>query len=770
MNTINFKNIHGVILLGIGLLVQACSQRPASNYLQIPQPAGITIHAGKPFTIDERTTIIYPTGKNELPESVSTCISEMERHTGITLKKSTGEKNLKNCILLKHNAALPTEGFRLKVNADSIVIEAKDASAAFYALQWLKQSLLLQKKAPFTLSAIEIEDYPEMNYRGAMLDVSRHFFTVEQVKRFIDLLAMHRLNYFHWHLTDDQGWRIEIKKYPELTRVGAWKGTGSERYGGFYTQEEIKEVIAYAKGRAITIIPEIDLPGHTTAALAAYPQLGCTGGPYEVSMDRGGVHKDVLCMGKEFSRQFVEDVLAEVAALFPSPYLHIGGDEVPRDRWKACPDCQRIIRRYSLKDTEQESAEDLLQSEFNKQVALYLKSLGKKMIGWDEVLSDNIDPETVIMSWRGLGRGVKAVKQNHPVIFSSNGHFYLNNYQSSNMENEPAATGGLVLMQKLYSTEIVTPEMTDKDVEKILGAEACLWASYVPDNKTLDYKMLPRLAAFAEVTWSGSRRKNYLDFLERLPVMLDLYRENGFRYAPHFFEIEAGYRPDMKNQRLEVTLKTLEGTNVYYTLDGSTPTPKSLKYTVPFYVSTDACLKAIAYTPSGLHSDVLEKDVRINKATFADIKLLTKPSDRYNGNNGTVLVDGVRSTAFHTTGLWVGYNPHPLQAVIDLGSVQTVKQVCLSSLTDMSSYIMGIESVRIALSIDGKEFSEVASRTWPAPEARMEGKHRETLELNFDEAQARYVKVTANGFEALPPGHSGAGMPPFLFVDEIEVY
>ena len=252
--------------------------------------------------------------------------------------------------------------------------------------------------------------------------------------------------------------------------------------------------------------------------------------------------------------------------------------------------------------------------------------------------------------------------------------------------------------------------------------------------------------------------------------MLDLYRENGFRYAPHFFEIEAGYRPDMKNQRLEVTLKTLEGTNVYYTLDGSTPTLKSLKYTVPFYVSADACLKAIAYTPSGLRSDVLEKDVRINKATFADIKLLTKPSDRYNGNNGTVLVDGVRSTAFHTTGLWVGYNPHPLQAVIDLGSVQTVKQVCLSSQTDMSSYIMGIESVRIALSIDGKEFSEVASRTWPAPEARMEGKHRETLELNFDEAQARYVKVTANGFEALPPGHSGAGMPPFLFVDEIEVY
>lgn len=366
MNTINFKNIHGVILLGIGLLVQACSQRPASNYLQIPQPAGITIHAGKPFTIDERTTIIYPTGKNELPESVSTCISEMERHTGITLKKSTGEKNLKNCILLKHNAALPTEGFRLKVNADSIAIEAKDASAAFYALQWLKQSLLLQKKAPFTLSAIEIEDYPEMNYRGAMLDVSRHFFTVEQVKRFIDLLAMHRLNYFHWHLTDDQGWRIEIKKYPELTRVGAWKGTGSERYGGFYTQEEIKEVIAYAKGRAIIPHPRNRLTRThhsrpcrlSTVGLHRWPLRGIYGS--RRSTQRRTLH------GQRIFTAICGRCISGSGRTLPFSLSAHRGDEVPRDRWKACPDCQRIIRRYSLKDTEQESAEDLLQSEFNK--------------------------------------------------------------------------------------------------------------------------------------------------------------------------------------------------------------------------------------------------------------------------------------------------------------------------------------------------------------------------------------------------------------------
>lgn len=265
------------------------------------------------------------------------------------------------------------------------------------------------------------------------------------------------LNYFHWHLTDDQGWRIEIKKYPKLTEIGAWQGEGSSRKGGFYTQEEVKEIVKYASLRGITVIPEIDLPGHSTAALAAYPMLGCTGGPYQVAKERGGVHKDVLCLGNEDTYTFAKEVLTEVAALFPAPFVHIGGDEVPRDRWKACPKCQQTIVRDGLKGNHTHSAEDLLQGEFNRRMAEFLKTLGKQMVGWDEILADNIDKKTVIMSWRGLGRGAKALKAGHPVIFSSNGHFYLNNYQAEDMDREPAATGGLVEMQKVYEADWNTP-------------------------------------------------------------------------------------------------------------------------------------------------------------------------------------------------------------------------------------------------------------------------------------------------------------------------
>lgn len=767
------------VLIGLFMVFsQGCGYTPPvkeSLCAQVPSPASVQVEKGKPFMINQNTEIIYPVGKTELLNGTYLVMSEIEKQIGVTFKTiadskgTTAKGTTANRMIYRYDPTLKAEAFRLSVNADSVVVVAKDAAGFFYGAQSLFHALLQQKQKPYLLPAIQIEDHPEMAYRGAMLDVSRHFFSVGQVKRFIDLLAMHRLNYFHWHLTDDQGWRIEIKKYPELTRVGAWRGKDENRYGGFYTQEEIKEVVAYAAKRSITIIPEIDLPGHTTAALAAYPQLACVKRPYEVSLESGGVHKDVVCLGQEFSWQFAKDVLKEVADLFPSSYLHIGGDEVPRDRWKACSRCQDAIRQYGLKETDGHSPEDLLQGKFNEQMALYLKGLGKKMIGWDEVLSHQIDPETVIMSWRGLGRGVQAMKKGHPVIFSSNGHFYLNNYQSSDMGSEPKATGGLVLMQKLYEAELMVPETTDQQRQLALGAEICLWTSYVPDDETLDYMMLPRLAAFSEFAWSGSRRGRYVDFLERLPIMIDLYRKLGYNYASHFFEIKDGYQLDQANKRLEVTLKGLEGTDIYYTLDGRKPTLNSKKYTAPFFVAKDADLRAIAYTPSGLCSDVLKKAIRINKATFADIRLLTSPSERYAGDNGKVLVDGVRSSAFHTTGMWVGYNPNPMEAVIDLGNEQLVKQVRLSSLTDMSSYIMGIERVDVEISIDGKNFKQVSTRSFEAPEATMEGKRLDNLELNFLEIPARYVIVRAYGFKALPEGHSGAGHSPFLFVDEIEI-
>lgn len=762
MNIMKKQNLfRGMWYAGVFLLVTGCtSEVQKSVYVEIPKSACVNMKDASSFVLTDKTVIVLPAELKGWWGSTSLFNEWVKKHIGDTLA-IVGDDNRQSeqVIRFRRNAELPSEGFALHVNSGEVCIESEGKVGAFYAMQVLTQSLLLQDEAPFTFSAMEMKDFPEMTYRGAMLDVSRHFFTVEQVKRFIDLLAMHRLNYFHWHLTDDQGWRMEVKKHPRLTEVSK----------NFYTQEEIKEVINYAKQRCITVVPEIDLPGHTTAALVAYPQLGCTGGPYAMTTDRGGVHKDVLCMGKEFSYQFSKDVLKEVAALFPSPYIHIGGDEVPRDRWKQCPHCQSAINRYRLKANEEHSAEDLLQGEFNVQMAAYLKTLGKQMIGWDEVLSDNIDPSTVIMSWRGLNQGFKALEKGHPVIFSSTGHFYFNNSQTENVDTEPVSTGGLLPMQKVYEVPLILPEHVASRDTLVWGVEACLWTSHVEDNATLDYMMLPRLAAFSEVAWSGSRRGGYEDFLKRLPPMLDLYKKSGFDYAPHFFGLNASYTPDAEKSRLDIGLNSVEGTTVYYTLDGSTPDRHSAVYQSSLSIDRSCTLKAVAYTPFGLCSDVLQKEIKVNKATFKDITLQTKPEARYAGADGKVLVDGVRSKPFHTTGMWVGYLAEPLEAVIDMGEKQRVKQVVLSSLTDMGSYIMGIRKVEVYASEDGKEFTLLAERSFETPPAKMQGKKIEDLALDFSDTDARFIKVIAHGFEALPEGHSGAGQPPFLFVDEIEI-
>lgn len=412
----------------------------------------------------------------------------------------------------------------------------------------------------------------------------------------------------------------------------------------------------------------------------------------------------------------------------------------------------------------------MLQGEFNRQMAEYLKTLGKQMIGWDEILSENIDKETVVMSWRGLPRGIQALKAGHPVIFSSNGHFYLNNYQAEDMENEPAGTGGLVEMQTVYEANWDSADLSADEKKRILGAEVCLWTSFVEDDYSLQYMMLPRLAAFAELSWAGSRRTGYTDFLNRLSDMLCFYDRMGWNFAPHYFKLKAEYLPNQKQKELEVRLSSLEGADIYYTLDGTLPSKSSLKYTAPLRLSQSANLMALAYWPNGLVSDTFKVKVEINKATFCPVKLNTSPSERYRGNEGEVLVDGIRSKAFHTNGLWIGYYNEPMDIIINLGAKQNCSKVVVSSLTDMGSYIMGIKNLEIWISADGKNFTKVAERTLPEPPVQMEGKQIDNWELSFPSVEACYIKIMAEGFSALPEWHSGAGETPFLFVDEIGVY
>lgn len=616
---------------------------------------------------------------------------------------------------------------------------------------------------------VVLKDYPSMSYRGAMLDVSRHFFSVAQVKRYIDLLAFHRLNHFHWHLTDDQGWRIEIKKYPNLTKVGAWRG--ADKYGGYYTQEDIKEIVAYAAERFITIIPEIDMPGHTQAALAAYPELGCTGKAYEVATEVGGVHKDVMCVGNDFTLPFIKDVLKEVADLFPGAFIHIGGDEVPKDRWKQCNACQKAITKHGLKDVGQHTAEEFLQNAFNEEIAAYLHGLGKRMIGWDEVLSDSLSREVTIMSWRGLGRATAALRKGHSVIVSADSHLYLNHYQTINSEQEPRATGGLVEMKKVFETPFFSPQLSTTEKERVLGAEACLWTSFIDSDSLLDYMLLPRLAAFAEAAWCEGRRGTYNHFLHRLPALLNGYNRLGYGYANHFFTISATYQSVPEERNLQVSLESLPDTEIYYTLDGSQPS----KLTSAIYQSTlridkSCVLRAVSYLSNGLPSDELRKEILVNKATFRPVRLLNTPSEHYQGENGKVLVDGIRSINFHNTGLWVGHHSSDLSVVIDLESLQSVSSVEVSALTDLSAWIMGPQSISVFVSPDGEKYELVSRHVYDAPTDAMGEKQSDLNRLSFGTTSARYVKVVAEPFKSLPKGHSGENEPPFLFVDEIRIH
>lgn len=766
-----------IILLvwGVFSLFAVDSMASVSYRNLIPEPVSVVEKEGAPFIVNGQTKVLYSGNHPEwksVADLLAACLSES---TGYSVAVGKTKKLLRsNEIIFKKNPLLRKEGFKLEVTEDNMVIEAADLAGAFYAVQMLRQLSLptaageaaVQRKE-LSFPPVALEDYPSLSYRGAMLDVSRHFFSVAQVKRYIDLLAFHRLNHFHWHLTDDQGWRIEIKKYPKLTEVGAWRGT--DRYGGYYTQEDIKDVVAYAAERFITIIPEIDMPGHTQAALAAYPQLGCTGKAYEVATEAGGVHKDVMCVGNDFTLPFVKDVLKEVAGLFPGQFIHIGGDEVPKDRWKECNACQKAIAKHGLKDIGRHTAEEFLQNAFNEEIAGYLRGLGKRMIGWDEVLTDSLSRDVTIMSWRGLGRATAALRKGYSVIVSADSHLYLNHYQTISSEQEPRATGGLVEMKKVFETPFFSPQLTAAEKERVLGAEACLWTSFINSDSLLDYMLLPRLAAFAEAAWCEGRRGAYIGFLHRLPMLLDCYTRLGYDYAKHFFTVSATYKSIPADKSLEILMESLPDTEIYYTLDGSIPTKSSSLYKNPIRVDKSCTLKAISYLSNGLSSDELTKEVVVNKATFRPVRLLNAPSERYQGENGKVLVDGIRSINFHNTGLWVGCHSSDLSAVIDLESLQSISSVEVSALTDLSAWIMGPQSISVFVSSDGEKYEMVARQTYEAPTDAMGEKRSELNRLSFDTVSARYVEVVAVPFKGLPKGHSGEGERPFLFVDEIRV-
>lgn len=532
------------ILMTLVLLYSACGKekKNAEKVGIIPQPLEMEFQ-NEVFVLDEDTKILYP----ESFSQVATFFSDyINNRSEIRMEKT--DKDSRNAVVFLKDASITNEeGYKLSVTPKKIVISAATPKGAFYAIQSLRQLMPVALESgnyredgekEIGIPTVEIYDEPRFAYRGQMLDVGRHFFPVEFVKKYIDLMAMFKFNTFHWHLTEDQGWRIEIKKYPKLTEVGAYRDStvighyqdkprkwDTTRYGGFYTQEEVKEVVKYAQERFITVIPEIEMPGHSEAALAAYPELGCTGGPYQVQ-GLWGIHSNIYCT-KEETFTFLEGVLDEVMELFPGKYIHIGGDEAPKEKWEQCEVCQALIRSEGLADEHE------LQSYFIQRIEKYLNSKDREIIGWDEILEGGLAPNATVMSWRGIEGAVEAAKQHHDVIMTPTAYCYLDYYQyKEDKENrDPLAIGGYLPLEKVYSFEPIPEELTAEEAKYVLGSQVNLWTEYIDSPEKVEYMEYPRAIAMGEVAWSAKENKDYDNFLYRLEPVIKRLDAMGVKHG-----------------------------------------------------------------------------------------------------------------------------------------------------------------------------------------------------------------------------------------------
>lgn len=776
MKRISF-NLMGVLCILFSTCFYACSEKRTlnSDYEIIPKPLDVNCKGDASFLLKDGVAVIYPENNQKMQDNAEFLVDYVEKQTGVKLTSHAGMPvDGAICLTLDLNDD-NAEAYKLIVNDKRVCISGASEAGVFYGIQTLRKSLPVAQDINVNLSAVEIYDKPRFAYRGAMLDVARHFYTVDEVKTFIDMLALHNINRFHWHLTDDQGWRIEIKKYPKLmsvaserkeTVVGRWYSGiyDGKSYGGYYTQDELRDVIDYAAKRHITIIPEVDLPGHMQAALTAYPELGCTGGPYEVRTI-WGVSQDVLCVGNDFTLQFVKDVLSEVADIFPSEYIHIGGDECPKVRWEKCPKCQERIKSLGLKSDAKHTKEQRLQSYMIQEAAKYLKEKGKRIIGWTEILEGGLVPDATLMSWIGESGGIEAAHQHHDVIMTPNTYLYFDYYQSKKVEDEPLAIGGYLPIEKTYNYEPMPKVLTKEEQQYIKGVQANLWTEYIPVFSQVQYMVLPRLGAAAEVQWTDPSKKDYKDFLRRVPHLVAVYDCYGWNYATHVYDVNVDMKADTVNHVLNVQLSTMADDPIYYTLDGQDPTEKSLKYTKPFTIDQSVVLKTMAVHPDRT-SKISVDTIRFNKATLKPVVLLQPNESRFSPDGPVVLVDGRNGNHSFDTGAWLTVAGNDLEAVINMQAETILNSASVHVYVRKDAWLFDARGFSVSVSSDNKNYKEVASQEYKQmQESDSDGiiEH----ELSFDPCKATYVKIKVISEKSMPDWHWDAGKAPFLLVDEI---
>ena len=769
-----------LLTLAAGIVLCSCGSHDPQIAI-VPYPNHLETGRGtyrvtdRPVTCDSRTD-------ERTQRAVVGFAARLATVTGGTNPVTVADEVPASGIRFVTDESLPAEGYELNVDGEGIEVRASQFPGFLYALQSLEQLLPAAvygtepaPDAAWEVPCVKIADAPRFAYRGMHLDVARHFFSVDEVKRYIDVMAIHKLNTLHWHLTDDQGWRIEIKRYPELTAVGSirkatvvrkeWGTYDGTPYGGFYTQDEIRDVVKYAADRGVTVIPEIDLPGHMLAALTAYPELGCTGGPYEV-WGRWGVADDVLCPGREKTFEFLEGVLTEVMELFPSEYIHIGGDECPKVRWEKCPRCQAKIRQLGLKDDGEHTAEHYLQSYVTDRIGKFLAQHGRRIIGWDEILEGRAPSDAVVMSWRGSEGGIAAAKLGHDVIMTPNSHFYFDYYQSLDTDAEPFGIGGYIPMEQVYSYDPAFPELTPEQQKHILGVQATLWTEYVLSDEHLEYMLLPRLAALSEVQWCLPETKDWNRFIGSFR-MDEIYSQMGYEFAKHIFGVTASYAVDPEKGGVVMTLTTQGGAPIRYTLDGSDPTASSPLYKAPVTIGESCTFKAAALR-EGMQTPVYARKFDFNKATGRRIALNAAPTLKYTYGGASLLVDGYRGGPVYSNGAWIGFLNEPLDVTIDMQGAKPYSAVTVESLVEKGEWVFPPSSVGVYLSDDGSEFTEAALMSVPQETAGSPDGVK-PFKVLFPETSARYLRVVARTVDPIPAWHGAAGQKAHMFVDEIIV-
>lgn len=770
----------------------------------IPAPVNASL-SSKKFSLSSTTSIVL-TDEGEM-NTASFFNDYLQKFYGFKLPvKNRNAADKTNIILLTTKKFIRApdneEAYMLNISNNTINIVGDSYHGTFNGMQSLIQLLpapaLKAVKTPRKLSAAKslliqgatINDYPRFRYRGMHLDVSRHFFSIDYIKKYIDFLALHKLNTFHWHLTDDQGWRIEIKKYPRLTQVGGYrngtiigrypgKGNDSMRYGGYYTQQQVKEVIDYAANRFITVIPEIEMPGHASAAIAAYPVLSCfpeesTKAPAGTAwsgtttgkqvQQAWGVFPDVFCAGSETTFQILEDVLSEVTELFPSTYIHIGGDECPKDNWKRCPRCQQRIKELKLKDEHE------LQSYFIQRIEKFVNSKGKKIIGWDEILEGGIAPNATVMSWRGEQGGIDAAKQKHNAIMTPEPYLYLNWSQTKNEDS--VSFGRYTPIEKVYSYEPIPKALDSVYSNYILGTQANLWTEYINNTSILEYNLLPRLSALSEVAWSPKNNRSYNDFEKRLMQQFKRYDLWKAHYSKADFDIKDSVAAAPGKGLLWYLSSNVKGARINYSVVPSSnkniqsKSLHSVQTKMPALITQSSIATANLIYNGDNYFKTFTRSFSINKATGKKITLKDAASSTYPGNGGAFgLVNGLTGKEFNSQEFqgWFGKN---MEAVIDLGEQQNISTVGINVWKQEPSFIYLPKAVEVYTSTDGSNWQKILTQTnadkpWP-------NERKITVKLP-QQTRTQYIKVVAVAHGIIEAGKPDEGRNTWLFVDEIEV-